>query len=55
MFPNALDLWLISIYTELDIRGSFEGARNIMLQAIRRNENDPVYYLEYLKFELRFL
>lgn len=34
LFPNVLDIWLISVYTELELRG-FEGARAIMLQAIR--------------------
>ena len=51
LFPDQLDIWLISVYTELELRG-FEGSRTIMLTALRRNEKDENFYLAYFEFEL---
>ena len=37
------------------MKGNLFSSRNLILQALRSNENTPAFYLEYLKFELRFL
>ena len=54
LFPTHLDFWLISAYAELDVRGSLDGSRKIILNGLRRNEK-PRFYLAYFEFELRFL
>jgi hypothetical protein len=53
--PDCLDFWLITAYTELDIKGNLFSSRNIMLQALKVNDQKPKFYTEYLKFELAFL
>ena len=40
---------------ELDMRGNLFSSRNLMLQALRVNDNSPAFYLAYLQFEVRFL
>ena len=50
-----LDFWLVSVYTELDIKGNLFSSRNLMLQAIRNNSNSPLFYVEYFRFEAVFL
>ncbi len=44
---------MIAGFTELDIRGSVEGSRAIFLQAIRRNPDNPDFYLAMMEFEIR--
>ena len=53
--PTCLDFWLIGAYSELDMKGNLFSSRNLMLQALRANENDSKFYSEYLKFEVKFL
>ena len=53
--PTTLDFWLIAAYAELDMKGNLFSSRNLMLQALRINENVPKFYSEYLKFEVKFL
>lgn len=53
--PQNVDFWLIGAYTELDVKGNLFSSRNFMLQALRTNETNAVFHLEYLKFELKFL
>ena len=53
--PDVLDFWLIGAYSELDMKGNLLSSRNLMLQALRVNENAPKFYTAYLKFEVRFL
>ena len=55
IYPNILDFWLIAVYCEFDLRGSMQAARKIMQQGIRRNSDNPDFYFEYMKFELRVL
>jgi len=50
----VLDFWLIGAYTELDMRGNLFNGRKLMLQAIRNNSGSPSFYIEYLKFEIKF-
>ena len=52
--PTVLDFWLIGVYTELDIKGNLFSGRKLMLQAIRNNIQNPSFYLEYFRFEVRF-
>lgn len=52
--PTVLDFWLIGVYTELDIKGNLFSGRKLMLQAIRNNSQNPSFYLEYFRFEVRF-
>lgn len=49
-----LDFWLIGVYTELDIKGNLFSGRKLMLQAIRNNSENPNFYIEYFRFEVRF-
>ena len=55
MHPDTLDFWLIGAYSELDMKGNLFSSRNLMRQALRVNENEPKFYTEYLKFEVKFL
>jgi U3 small nucleolar RNA-associated protein 6 len=52
--PTVLDFWLIGVYTELDIKGNLFSGRKLMLQAIRNNSENPNFYIEYFRFEVRF-
>ena len=52
--PTVLDFWLIGVYTELDLKGNLFSGRKLMLQAIRNNSDNPSFYVEYFRFELRF-
>lgn len=49
-----LDFWLIGVYTELDLKGNLFSGRKLMLQAIRNNSDNPAFYVEYFRFEVRF-
>ena len=49
-----MDFWLIGVYTELDIKGNLFAGRKLMLQAIRLNSENPYFYIEYFRFEVRF-
>lgn len=53
--PDVLDFWLIGVYSELDMKGNLFSSRNLMLQALRVNENSSKFYTAYLRFEVRFL
>ena len=53
--PTVLDFWLIGVYSELDLKGNLFSSRNLMLQAIRNNENSAHFYTEYFRFETKFL
>jgi U3 small nucleolar RNA-associated protein 6 len=53
--PDCLDFWLIAAYAELDIKGNLFSSRNLMLQALKVNDQTPKFYTEYLKFEVKFL
>lgn len=55
MHPTVIDFWLISVYTELDIKGNMFASRNLMLQAIRNNPESAIFYVEYFRFEVHFL
>ena len=52
--PTVLDFWLIGVYTELDLKGNLFSGRKLMLQAIRNNSDNPAFYVEYFRFEVRF-
>jgi U3 small nucleolar RNA-associated protein 6 len=52
--PTVLDFWLIGVYTELDIKGNLFSGRKLMLQAIRNNPENPSFFVEYFRFEVRF-
>lgn len=51
---TVLDFWLIGVYTELDLKGNLFSGRKLMLQAIRNNSDNPAFYVEYFRFEVRF-
>lgn len=51
---TILDFWLIGVYTELDLKGNLFSGRKLMLQAIRNNSDNPAFYVEYFRFEVRF-
>jgi hypothetical protein len=53
--PTVVDFWLIGVYSELDLKGNLFSSRNLMLQAIRNNENSALFYTEYFRFETKFL
>lgn len=53
--PGHLDFWLIAAYSELDMRGNLFSSRNLMLQALRANEDSSEFQLAYLAFEVKFL
>ena len=53
--PDCLDFWLIAAYTELDVKGNLFSSRNLMLQALKVNDQKPRFYVEYLRFEVVFL
>ena len=53
--PDALDFWLVGVYAELDLKGNLFSARNLMLQALRLNDQKPAFALAYLRFEVKFL
>lgn len=55
MHPDTLDFWQIGAYAELDLKGNLFSSRNLMLQALRANENSPPFQLAYLSFEVKFL
>ena len=46
-----IDFWLIAVYTEFDLKGNMFSARNLMLQALRNNETNAFFYVEYFRFE----
>ena len=37
--PDTLDFWKVAAYTELDLKGNLFSSRNLMLQALRANED----------------
>ena len=37
------------------MRGNMFNARKLMLQAIRNNPESPNFYVEYFKFEIKFM
>jgi hypothetical protein len=45
---------VIAVYIEFDLKGNLFSSRNLMLQAIRLNQKNPSFYLEYFKYELAF-
>lgn len=51
MHPTVVDFWLIGAYVELDLKGNLFQSRKIMLQGIRNNEMNPMFYVEYFRFE----
>ena len=53
--PDTLDFWQIGAYTELDLKGNLFSSRNLMLQALRANENSSKFQVAYLDFEVKFL
>ena len=53
--PSCLDFWLVGAYVELDMKGNLFSSRNLMLQALRANGENPTFYTAYLEFELAFL
>ena len=53
--PDTLDFWQIAAYAELDLKGNLFSSRNLMLQALRANENSPDFNVAYLAFEVKFL
>jgi len=53
--PTTIDFWLISVYVEFDLKGNLFSSRKLMLQALRNNEENPLYYAEYLRFEVAYL
>lgn len=55
LHPGVLDFWLVGVYSELDLKGNLFSSRKLMLQAIRNNEDDAKFYVEYFRYELRFL
>ena len=55
LHPTVVDFWLISVYTELDMKGNMFTSRNLMLQAIRNNPDSALFYVEYFRFEVCFL
>jgi hypothetical protein len=55
MHPTVVDFWLIGAYVELDLKGNLFQSRKLMLQGIRNNENNALFYVEYFRFETAFL
>lgn len=55
LHSTVLDFWMIGVYTELDLKGNLFSSRKLMLQAIRNNEVNPDFYVEYFKYETKFL
>jgi len=55
LHSDCLDLWLLAVYTEFDLKGNLFSSRNIMLQALRTNKYAADYFFEYFKYELAFL
>ena len=53
--PDSLDFWQIAVYTELDLKGNLFSSRNLMMQALRANEDSREFQLAYLRFEVAFL
>lgn len=53
--PDTLDFWQIGAYAELDLKGNLFSSRNLMLQALRANENSAPFQIAYLAFEVKFL
>ena len=53
--PDTLDFWQIGAYAELELKGNLFSSRNLMLQALRANEQSSRFQLAYLEFEVRFL
>ena len=53
--PDTLDFWQIGAYAELELKGNLFSSRNLMLQALRANEESTEFQLAYLAFEVRFL
>jgi hypothetical protein len=51
MHPTVVDFWLIGAYVELDLKGNIFQSRKLMLQGIRNNENNALFYVEYFRFE----
>ena len=43
LHPDTLDFWQIGAYAELDLKGNLFSSRNLMLQALRANENSPTF------------
>jgi len=53
--PNVLDFWLVGVYVEMDMKGNMLSSRRLMLQALRNNDSNPHFFVEYFLFELRYL
>ena len=53
--PGTLDFWQIAAYAELDLKGNLFSSRNLMLQALRANDDSPKFHTAYLAFEVKFL
>ena len=51
MHPTVVDFWLIGAYVELDLKGNLFASRKLMLQGIRNNDMNPMFYVEYFRFE----
>ena len=51
MHPTIVDFWLIGAYVELDLKGNLFQSRKLMLQGIRNNETNAMFYVEYFRFE----
>lgn len=54
LHPQCLDFWLIGAYTELDLKGNLFNGRKLILSAIRTNQTNPRFYVEYFRFEIKF-
>ena len=53
--PDTLDFWLIGAYAELDLKGNLFSSRNLMMQALRANQDSAEFHTAYLAFEVKFL
>ena len=53
--PDTLDFWQIAAYAELDLKGNLFSSRNLMLQALRANDDSSKFHIAYLAFEVKFL
>jgi hypothetical protein len=55
MHPTVVDFWIVGAYVELDLKGNLFASRKLMLQGIRNNEKNPMFYVEYFRFETALL
>lgn len=53
--PSNLRLWSIGAYFEMELNGNPLRARQLLFKTLKGNPKDPAVWLEYFRFECRFI